>query len=521
MSRGGTRSLLALLLILGVAHFAFAQEHGKDGDKPGKDGDKPAKHPNQVSVTHHALTIKGKKLEYTATAGYLTLKDEQQKPTGDIFFVAYTLDGASAATRPITFAYNGGPGSSSVWLHMGVLGPKRVKLKDNGEPLPPPYQLVDNGYSLLDQTDIVMIDPITTGYSRPAAGKEAKQFHGVQPDAEAVGEFIRLYITKNKRWASPKFLCGESYGTTRSAVLANHLQSRHGINLNGIVLVSAVLNFETLATNEGNDLPYPLFLPGYAATAWYHHVLGVGDNDLKKFLSEVEHFAETDYTVALMKGSKLSANDRQKIAKQIAAYTGLTEKYVLQSDLRIKPHRFFRELLRGKGLVVGRYDSRFTGKDPDTVSERPDFDPSYAAVQGPYTATINQYLRVDLNFESDLVYEILTGKVQPWDFGGAKNRYLNVAPDLRKAMTENTYLKVFVANGYYDLATPYFATEYTFNHLGIDPSLAKNVTMGYYEAGHMMYLNLPSLQQLRQDLASFYQSALPATNGAATTKKAG
>jgi carboxypeptidase C (cathepsin A) len=514
MLRGAKQFVLALALCFGLVGTFFAQ------NEPPSDP-KPEKYAEKQSVTKHDIAVKGKNLAYTATVGYLTLEDEQQRPTGNVFFMAYTLDGAPAGKRPVTFAFNGGPGSSSVWLHLGLLGPKRVLLKNNGEPLPPPYQLVDNEYTLLDQSDIVLIDPVSTGFSRPAVGKEGKMFHGVSQDVDSIGEFIRLYLTKYKRWASPKFLCGESYGTTRSAGLANHLQARHGINLNGIVLVSAVLNFETLRPDEGNDLPYPLYLPSYTATAWYHKKLPGQNGELRKVLDAAERFAETDYTVALMKGSKLAKADQQKIAKQMAHLTGLSEKYILQSNLRIKPHRFFRELLRDEGLSVGRYDSRYTGKNADGIGEQPDYDPSYAAVQGPYTSTMNQYVRDELKFESEMVYEILTGKVQPWDFGGAKNRYLNVAPDLRKAMTENTYLKVFVANGYYDLATPNFATEYTFNHLGLDATLAKNVTMGYYEAGHMMYLNLPSLQQLRQDLAAFYQSALPAGGTTTATKKAG
>lgn len=515
MLLGGKTLFTVLLLTLTVSVPYFAQEASKDGDKGTA---KPAAQPDQLVTTQHALTIKGKKLNYTATTGYLTLKDDQQKSTANIFFIAYTQDGVDAGKRPVTFAFNGGPGSSSVWLHLGVLGPKRVLMKDSGEPLPPPYQMVDNDYTLLDQTDIVLIDPVTTGYSRPATGKEGKQFHGVQPDIEAAGEFIRLYLSKYKRWPSPKFLCGESYGTTRAAGLSNYLQGRHGINLNGIVLVSAVLNFQTIRFDEGNDLPYALFLPGYTATAWYHKKLPGANGDLPKLLKQVERFAEEDYAIALMKGSKLGKEEQVKMAKDLARFTGLSEKYILQSNLRIKPHRFFRELLRDERLTVGRFDSRFTGKDGDAAGESAEFDPSYAVVQGPYTATLNSYVRNELKFESELVYEILTGKVQPWDYGSAKNRYLNVAPDLRKAITENPHLKVFVANGYYDLATPYFATEYTFSHLGIDPSLTKNITMGYYEAGHMMYIHLPSLQQMKQDLHGFYQSALPATGGTATKK---
>jgi RHS repeat-associated protein len=459
----------------------------------------------------HGIRVNGAELRYTAAAGNLLLKEEDGKVKASVFFVAYTKnDVADPSKRPITFTFNGGPGSSSVWLHLGAFGPKRVLLTDKGEPTRPPYRLVDNDLTLLGQTDLVFIDPVSTGYSRAAPGQSTKQFHGVQEDIQAVGEFIRLYTTKFKRWQSPKFLAGESYGTTRAAGLASHLQDQLGMNLNGIVLVSSVLDFQTLRFDDGNDLPYILFLPSYTATAWYHKKLSEElQADRRRALEEVEKFALTDYAIALMKGDKLSEKESGRIAQSLAHYTGLSETFILRSNLRVPMHRFAKELLRGERRSLGRFDSRYAGVDRDAAGEAPDYDPSYAAVQGAYTATLNQYLRSELKYESDLPYEILTGRVQPWDFGKAKNRYLNMSASLRKAMTKNKDLRVLVANGYYDLATPYFATEYTFNHLGLDRSLAGHVTMTYYDAGHMMYVERESHRKLQGDLERFYREASP------------
>jgi carboxypeptidase C (cathepsin A) len=465
---------------------------------------------DDLVVTRHSLTLAGQKLNYTATAGTMVLRDDEGKARANLFFVAYTKADADPATRPITFTFNGGPGSSSVWLHMGAFGPKRVRLAEDGGPLPPPYRLDDNDLSILDLTDLVFIDPVTTGYSRPVPGQNAKQFHGVQEDVQAVGDFIRQYTTKYERWASPKFLAGESYGTTRAAGLVGYLQDRHGMNFNGVVLVSAILNFQTARFDEGNDLPYPLFLPTYTATAWYHKKLpdALQKLPLRKVLDEAEQFALNGYNAALMKGSSLPTEERQQVIAQLARYTGLSEDYVRRSNLRVEIHRFCKQLLRGEGKSVGRFDTRFTGTDANDVVERPDYDPSYAVIQGAYTATFNEYVRRALKFESKLPYEILTGKVQPWDFGPAKNRYLNVSPSLRSAMTKNPSLKLFVANGHYDLATPYFATIYTINHLGLDGSLARNVSMSYYSAGHMMYIQRRDHQQLKNDLTAFYRAAV-------------
>jgi carboxypeptidase C (cathepsin A) len=355
----------------------------------------------------------------------------------------------------------------------------------------------------------VFIDPVSTGYSRMAPGQDGKKFHGVEQDLQSVGEFIRLYTTRHGRWDSPKFLAGESYGTTRAAALVGQMQDKHGMNFNGVILVSSILNFQTARFDDGNDLPYILFLPTYTATAWYHKKLPADlSGDLKKTLAEAEKFALGEYTLALMQGGKLGEAERKKIAAKVARFTGLTEDYVLRSNLRVQIQRFCKELLRGQGRTVGRFDSRYQGIDRDAAGEVMEYDPSYAVIQGPYTATLNSYVRETLGFKSDLPYEILTGRVQPWDYSQYANRYLNVSDRLRQAMTRNPALRVYVANGYYDLATPYFATEYTFNHLNLDPSLAKHITMGYYDAGHMMYVRRESHRQLKAELTRFYQEAL-------------
>jgi carboxypeptidase C (cathepsin A) len=491
------------LTLLATALLAQGETLGASGKK-----EEPPPEDKQ-SVTNHTVMIGGREVPYRATTGTMVLKDEEGKAKASLFFVAYTKqDVPDSATRPILFSFNGGPGSSSVWLHLGLLGPRRVVMGDPPDVPAPPGQLVDNVYSLLDVTDLVFIDPVTTGFSRPAPGQDANQFHSVQGDIESVGEFVRLYTTRNARWSSPKFLAGESYGTTRAAGLAAHLQSQLGMFLNGVILISSVLNFETLSDDRGNDLPFALFLPTFTATAWYHKRLAPElQGDLAKTLAEVQQFAQGDYTLALMKGDALEPAARSEIARRLARYTGLGAEFIERANLRVSMDRFTKELLRADRRTVGRLDSRYLGIDYDSAGENFEADASYAAIQGPYTAALNQYVRSELKFESDLPYEILTGRVQPWNFGAA-NRYLDVADRLRSAMIENRNLRVFVACGYYDLATPYFAAHYTFQHLGLDPTLTPHITMGHYPAGHMMYIHEPSLKQLRADLVAFIQTAL-------------
>ena len=505
--------LIVFAVVLQITSVYYAEEavkpdFSKSGDKHGKD-DKDAPK-EDISQTRHRVTINGELVEYIATAGTLLLKEDGGDPKASIFFIAYTLKGEiDLATRPVTFSFNGGPGSSSVWLHLGLLGPRRILMDDSGNNLSPPYQLIDNEYSLLDVTDLVFIDPVSTGYSRAAKGEDPKEFHGVDKDLKSVGEFIRLYTTRYKRWSSPKFLIGESYGTTRAAGLAGLLQDRFGMSLNGVMLISSILDFQTILFDKGNDLPYILFLPTYAATAWYHRKRTEELPDqLYELLEEVERFAEGKYALALMKGAKLSNTERTEIVSKLSEYTGLTEKYIEQTNLRINIFRFIKELLRDQRRTVGRFDSRILGIDRDAAGETYDYDPSYSAVHGPASTTFNDYVRRELQFESDLPYEILTSQVHPWDYGRFKNRYLNFTETLRLAMTKNPYLKVFVASGYYDLATPYFATDYTVSHLGLDPSLISNLTVRYYDAGHMMYFHKASLVKLKTDLDAFIQSSV-------------
>lgn len=470
--------------------------------------------------TKHTITLNGESIHYTVTTGTLVLKEEAEKdgasdgekPKASVFFIAYTRDDVTdPRTRPITFSFNGGPGSASVWLHLGVLGPRRTAMTDIGDLPPPPYQLVDNEYSLLDMTDLVFIDPVGTGYSRPTEGEKTREFLGFKRDIESVGDFIRLYTTRARRWLSPKFLIGESYGTTRAAGLSGYLQERHGMYLNGIMLVSSILDFGTAYFNVGNDLPHIMFLPTYTATAWYHKRLDAElQADLRATLDQVEAFAANEYTLALMKGDGLKGEERASIVQKLARFTGLTPDYIERTNLRIEIFRFIKELLRDQRRTVGRLDSRFLGIDRDAAGESIEHDPSMSNIIGPYTATFYDYVRRELKFESDLPYEVLSLRVHmAWSYAEHENQYVNVAETLRKAMSINPYLKVLVANGYYDLATPYFATEYTFNHLGLDASLRGNVTMTYYEGGHMMYIHVPSLAQLKAELAKFIRDAVP------------
>lgn len=480
-----------------------------------KSEEKPKAVDNLVT-SKHSIRIGGKTVKYTVTAGTMVLKEESadrekeaegEKPRAQVFFVAYTKDGVGdTAKRPLTFSFNGGPGSSSVWLHLGVLGPRRVLLKNDGELPKPPYQLKDNEFSILDETDLVFIDPMNTGYTRPVEGVAPKQWHGFKKDIELVGDFIRLYATRYNRWLSPKFLIGESYGTTRASGLSGYLQERHGMYLNGLMLISAVLDFTTIDFNVNNDLPFIMFLPGYTATAWYHDALKP-HRPLQDWLKEAEEFALGDYANALLKGDSLTKEERAEIVKRLSYFTGISEQFIERSNLRINDQHYFKELLRERGLTVGRLDSRLIGRDRLGITEHAEYDPLLTNIMGPYTAAFYDYIRRELKFESDLPYEILSGFVHPWSYKEFENVYVNVAETLRAAMTYNPYLKVYVANGYYDLGTPYFATEYTFNHLGLDESLRGNVTMGYYEAGHMMYIHIPSLKQMKKDLANFIKDS--------------
>jgi carboxypeptidase C (cathepsin A) len=471
------------------------------GQRPAEE--RPPPPTEQESVTEHSAQIGGRAVAYRAEARTTVLRNEAGEPTATLFSVAYTrTDGGEAADRPLAFVFNGGPGSSSAWLHLGVVGPRRVDVPDGPAAPPAPYRLVDNDASLLDVSDLVFIDPVDTGYSRPAPGQDAKQFHGFQEDLESVGEFIRLHTSRAGRWESPKLLVGESYGTTRAAGLANHLQERHGMYLRGVALVSAVLLFQTVRQAVGNDLPSLLALPTYAATAWYHRALDREFESLRALVGEVEEFAFGDYAALLVQGPRADAGATRSVLERLAGYTGLSTAFLEAADLRVTPERFFKELLRTRRRTVGRLDTRFTGIDADAAGEKAEYDPSYAVIQGPFTAAANAYLRGELGFATDVLYEVLNGdRVRPWSFGEeGDNRYLDAASPLRKAMARDPNLQVLLASGYFDLATPFAAAEWTFDQMRLDPSLAGNVRRERYEAGHMMYIHPPSRQRLAADL---------------------
>jgi len=491
-------------------HESEAAGRGGGGRDRDQDRDQRRKPEEKLVTTHHKARIGGRDVAYTATAGTLLLKQDDGKVRASIYFTAYTRDGVpDVGHRPITFAYNGGPGSASAWLHMGAFGPRRVVMEDEGWAPPPPYQIADNNESLLDVTDLVFIDPVSTGFSRPAPDENPASFHGVREDIESVADFIREYIAHFERWSSPKFLAGESYGTTRSAGLARYLQEKLNIYLNGIVLVSSILNFGTARFDVGNDLPYPLFLPTYTATAWYHKKLpaDLQGGDLEKAIAESERFATGEYTQALLRGNDLGDAERHQVAQKLARYSGLSETFLENANLRPTIFEFTKELLRSERLTVGRLDSRFKGVDRQAAGERFEFDPASAAFSGPFAAVFNNYVERELGFRSELNYELLTDKVRPWDYRPYDNQYVNVAEDLRYAMSINPNLKVLVNNGYYDLATPFFATQYTFSHLGFDPTYPSRVSMAFYSAGHMMYVRRADREALKANVARFIAGA--------------
>lgn len=456
-------------------------------------------------ITKGSVTLlNGQKLAYTAHTGYLDLKNDTGKLIAKVFFTYYRKDGEDPAKRPVCFTFNGGPGSSSVWLHMGGLGPKRVALLDDGTAPPPPYQVINNEYTWLDKTDLVFIDPVATGYSRAASGESPKQFHGYTEDIQSVASFIRSFLSKYERWSSPKFLAGESYGTTRAAGLSKFLTDNYRLYINGILLISPVLNFGTNDYYPGNDLPRALFLPSYTAAAWYHKKLApVLQANLQQALKESESFAMNEYALALLKGGWLSDTEKEKIAERMSYLTGLDKDYILRANLRVDESRFYKELRRKDGLAIGRLDARFTGRNYDDAGESVDFDPSFTNIDGPFTSAMNDYFQRDLNFKEEKPYNIF-GNVYPWNYSNVQNQFLNVAESLRDAMNKNTHLKVYVGSGYYDFATPYFTAEYDVEHMFLRPELRKNVKHYFYESGHMYYIHKPSMVQFKKDVDSFF-----------------
>jgi carboxypeptidase C (cathepsin A) len=464
---------------------------------------------DDLVTTSHTLRTPGGERGYTATAGRIVLRHEKHtdgtfeghQPRAEVFVTAYTLDGADPATRPVTVAFNGGPGSSSVWLHLGLLGPRRVVMGDAGALTGPPWGLVDNAETLLEHSDLLFIDPVSTGYSRAVRGGRPADFHGYSPDVESVGEVVRLWFTRHERWGSPKYLAAESYGTLRAAALAEHLQDRYGMYLNGLMLISSVLDMGTIRFTEGNDQPFALFVPTYAAIA--HHHGRHGDRALADVLADAEDFAAGDYPWALARGNRLPAADLDRVLTRLADLTGLSADYLRRVRLRPEHHRFFRELLRDAGRTVGRIDGRFTGWEDDDGGEHPSYDPSIAAITGPYTAALYSHVRTTLGYRSDLPYEVLTPRVHPWSYKEFEGRGVSVVGRLAAAMRANPHLRVHVACGYHDGATPYFAAESVLARLPIPDELRSNIEVRYYEAGHMMYVHEPSRVQQSADLAAF------------------
>jgi len=457
--------------------------------------------------TKHEMTIGGKKFPYTATVGRMPFKDDKEEVEAQMFYMAYTLDGAEPGSRPLMFSFNGGPGSPSVWLHLGALGPKRVRMDENGQFPAPPHRLVENEHTWLEHTDLVFIDPIGTGFSR-AKTKEITEKHlGVQGDIESVSEFIRLYISRFERWSSPLFLVGESYGTLRSAGIAGHLIDR-GIAFNGVVLVSSILNYQTTRAVKGNDLPYILFLPTYAATAHYHGKIAKRQN-VRTFLRQVEKYAIGEYASLLAKGDTMSAGERKRTIQTLSRFTGLRPEFIDNSNLRIDIHTFCKELLRDKKRTVGRIDSRFVGIDGNHILHNNEHDPSISALMPPYVGTFNQYVRAELGYKSDLEYQVFNQVFSSWNWGSAGLGMPDTSEALRKALSKNPHMRLYIASGFYDLATPYFATEYTLGHMGLDSSLRGNIQTGEYEAGHMMYIHEPSLEKLKNDVAAFISASIP------------
>ena len=516
------RHLASLLLAGAVALAGLPVAHADDDAAPAKaassaahDASVDARIPAKETAvqTHHSVSIGGRTLKYTATAGTVIIRDEKNQPQASVFYVAYTLDGSKPAQRPLTFLYNGGPGSSSVWLHMGSFGPVRIETASPAATAPAPYHLVANDDSLLDKTDLVFIDAVGAGYSRPLGKATGKDFWGVDQDISAFSRAIERYVTLNKRWNSPKFLYGESYGTTRSAALVDALQDK-GMAFNGVILMSSILNYAIRM--PGYDESYVGYLPSFAAAAWYHDKIANKPAELKTFVDQARAWARGPYAAALAQGQDLPAAQVDAIATQMAGYTGLPVQYIKEANLRVSPSRFRKELLRDQRLTLGRYDSRFTGTDPDAAGETPDYDPSDTGISGAFVSAFHGYLTDQLDYHSKLDYRPNYGKIiQGWDW---KHRVSGmrrplplpyVAGDLAHAMRTNPNLKVLSVNGYYDFATPFFITEYDLAHMDLDPSLRGNLSFLYYPSGHMIYLNVDSLKRLKSDLARFYDHAAP------------
>jgi len=488
------RFRFALTICLAFACGLTAQQRQREQVAPAATTPKAAPPEERSSVTHHKGTFAGQTFDYTATAATYNIKGEDGAVKATFFFVAYTKDGVDAAKRPVSFVYNGGPGSASLFTHMG-LGPKQPVLSDDGHGAPAPYLTEDNAESFLDATDLVFVDAVSTGYSRPAPGENPTQFYGVSQDATIFSDFVYQYLTRAERWASPKFLIGESYGTTRAAMMANTLQQRHQVYLNGVVLLSSV-GFGSWGADDRTIY----FLPTYTVSAWFHKLLGpeLQKLSIEEVARQARAFAHGEYAQALERGDELSAGERQKLVKDLARFTALSPQYIEQCNLRVNPMRWFKELQRGKRLTTGRLDARFTGLDRDAAGESVEYDSSEASYEGAYVAAFQDHVRRELKWTSDLYYTV-SANVRPWDQG----RPGEPAEALRSAMTQQTHLKVLVLAGYYDLATPFNGIEQTVSHMMLEPVVRKNLSFTYYEAGHMMYIDKKCREKLHKDVVGW------------------
>ncbi len=502
--------LLCGSLVLSPCSILLAKEAPADKTAASKDDEVQAPSTETAVRTKHSVSIHGRSVAYTATAGTLIIRDEKGEPQASVFYVAYTADGNKAEQRPVTFLYNGGPGSSSMWLHMGSFGPVRIETAAPEATAPAPYKLVANDESLLDKTDLVFIDAVGAGYSRPIGKATGKDFWGVDQDVSAFSRAIQRYVTINNRWNSPKFLYGESYGTTRSGALVDALQDK-GMSFNGVILMSTILNYGVRM--PGYDEMYIGYVPSYAAAAWYHNKLANKPADLKVYLDQVRAFSRGPYASALAKGQDLSPEEADAVARQLAGFTGLSVSYVKEANLRVEPGRFRKELLRDQRRTIGRFDARFEGVDDDAAGETPDYDASDTGISGAFITAFHNYITSELNYHSDLEYRPTFSDIgKDWDWkhqaAGIKRALPTayVAGDLAHAMRTNPHLQVLSVNGYYDFATPFAITEYDLAHMNLDPSLRGNVHFVYYPSGHMIYLNTESLKQLKSDLARYYDS---------------
>jgi len=505
--------IIAILAFCALGSVPRAAAQDPEPHRKAAEAKAPEPAPKEVTVvTEHSIRIDGQTIPYKATAGSILLKNDKGEPTALIYYWAYTRsDVTDFAKRPIAFLYNGGPGSSSIWIQMGAYGPRRVVTANAAPTGGAPYQLVDNQYSLLAKTDMVFIDPVGTGFSHAVGKAKDRDFWGVDEDVRSLAQFVTKYVTRNDRWNSPKFLIGESYGTFRSVALGNYLQAHDNMYMNGIVLMSSVLDLGTISFHPGNDLPYVLYLPSYAATAWYHKVLNPRPANLPAFLQQVRQYAATTYANALMQGANLSATEKEAVAKQLSQYTGLSVDYLMSADLRVSLPQFMAELQRSRGLVTGRLDSRFSGATYDPLSEYGGYDPQSTAITGAFTGAFHAYITQELKFNPDRPYMVAAdGAGRYWDwkhqvrgegygFPGAPN----VEPDLKEALITNPHLYVQVENGYYDMATPFFETEYTMSHLDLPASLQSHIGLKYYESGHMMYVRVPTLAELSANVGAF------------------